>query len=253
MSDAVAEWLRRHPEWAHAQVEELDGGRSHRAWRLSRDGRAGVLKLDGEPRHWPGNSRSDEAFVQRRAAGAGLASPVGWHSAEGILTGWLDGVVLDAAALRDERVLRAVGTAVRDLHTLPPVGRHFDLAGWSEHYRGVLGASGRLDQAASDACDRLRGMSLPGPYVLSHNDLVPANIVAGECVRFLDWEYAADNSWLFDLAALHVEAALDADATRALFEAYAGDASVPPAFIDAVTAYQLLSALWEASTLPAVS
>ncbi|MDJ0906983.1 MAG: phosphotransferase [Woeseiaceae bacterium] len=253
MNDRVREWLRRNPEWANARPDELGGGRSHRAWRLTTPHRCAVLKLDAVPRDWPGNSRGREAAVQGRAEEAGLAAPVHWHSTEGILTGWLDGPVLGAAELRDERVLREVGTALRELHAMPPAGRDFDLEVWAAHYRDVLTASGRLDRATRGACDLLDSVSLPGPYVLSHNDLVPANIVAGGGIRFLDWEYAADNSWLFDLATLHVEAALDADATAALFDAYSGNASVPAAFADAVAVYRQLVRLWEACALPAVS
>ena len=253
VNERIAEWLRRNPEWADARIDELGGGRSHRAWRLTTPCRRGVLKLDAEPRNWPGNSRGREASVQERAARAGLAAPVHWHSAEGILTAWLDGPVLSGAELRDVRVLRDVGAALRELHALPAGGRSFDLAAWAAHYRDVLTASGRFDPAARAACDLLDSVSLPGPCVFSHNDLVPANIVAGDGIRFLDWEYAADNSWLFDLATLQVEAALDADATAALFDGYSGNPSVPAVFGDAVAVYRQLVRLWEACALPAVS
>lgn len=253
MSERVAAWIRAKPEWADARIEELTGGRSHRSWRLTTPRRSGVLKLDAAARNWPGNSRAEEARVQQSAAGAGLAAPVHWHSTTGILTGWIDGRALGATDLRDEQVLRDVGAALRKLHTLPPAGRRFDAGLWAAHYRDLLMAHGRLDQSAREACGLLDSVSLPGPYVLSHNDLVPANIVAGDGIRFLDWEYAANNSWLFDLATLHAEAMLDAEATAVLFESYAGSASVPPQFSDAVAVYRHLVRLWELTALPAVS
>jgi aminoglycoside phosphotransferase (APT) family kinase protein len=253
MSEIVAAWLRANPEWVDARVEELSGGRSHRSWRLTTPQRSGVLKLDAAARDWPGNSRLEEAGLQQAAVAAGLAAPVYWHSTGGILTGWIDGPVLGAFELRDGQMLRDVGAAVRQLHALPPAGRRFDLGLWAAHYRNLLMASGHLDQPAREACALLERVSLPGPYVLAHNDLVPANIVAGNGIQFLDWEYAARNSWLFDLATLHVEAALDAAATAELFGGYAGRAFVPPAFADAVAVYRHLVRLWELSALPAVS
>ena len=253
MNARVARWLGAHPEWAGAEVEELGGGRSNRAWRLSTPRRQGVLKLDAGGRDWPGNSRAEEAHVQQAAAEAGLAAPVLWHSAEGILTGWLDGASLDRAALRDESVLRKIGVRLRELHALEATERHFDFARWSAHYRDLLTASGHFDRSASDACALLERVSLPGPRVLSHNDLVPANILAGDRLRFLDWEYAATNSWLFDLATLCVEGALSADDTAVLFDAYAKGTDAPPALADAVMVYRQLVMLWEKSRLPAVS
>ncbi len=253
MNGKVAGWLSHQPDWQGARTAELGGGRSNRAWRLTTSTRSGVLKLDSEPRDWPGNSRDEEAAVQRLAADAGVAAPVYWQSAGGILTGWLEGRALDAAAFQVEALLRDIGSSLRRVHALPRSGRFFDLGRWAEHYRDLLTVAGRFDSTAREACAWLAGTRLPGPDVLSHNDLVPANIVAGDDIRFLDWEYASDNSWLFDLATLHVEGALDADATSALFEGYAGAASMPAAFVEAVTAYRFLAALWEASVLPAVS
>ena len=253
MNERVAAWLGAHPDWAPARIEELSGGLSHRSWRLTTPDRSGVLKLDAAPRDWPGNSRAEEAGIQQAAARAGLAASVYWHSAQGILTEWIDGPVLGAATLRVEHVLRDVGAALRRLHALPPSQRRFDFGRWAAHYRELLGTSGHLDQAACTACDWLESVSLPGPFVLSHNDLVPANITAGAGIRFLDWEYAANNSWLFDLAAVHVEAALDADATAVLFAGYSDNAQVPGEFADAVVAYRHLVRLWESSALPAVS
>ncbi len=253
MRDELANWLRRLPGWEGASVEPLAGGRSNRAFRLTAGDRSAALKFDIEPKDWPGNSRADEARVQRSAAVRGRAAPVVWASEEGIVTEWLPGRALAPADFREPAMLARVGRALRDVHALPQCGRSFDLVRWADYYRDCLEGRGRFDAEAEAACRLLSEYRLPGPRVLSHNDLVPANIIAGDEIRFIDWEYACDNSWQFDLATLHVEAALDAAATAALFEAYTGSPKVPAGFAETVVVYRALVTLWELARLPGIA
>ena len=45
------------PGWEGASVTELKGGLSNRTWRVDRDGRSAVLKIDERPRGEPYNTR----------------------------------------------------------------------------------------------------------------------------------------------------------------------------------------------------
>ena len=253
MHDDVTGWLRGIPGWESASVEILAGGRSNRTVRLVSGERSAVLKLDAEPRSWPGNSRADEALAQQAAAAAGLAAPVIWHGREGIVTEWLPGRIPAPGDLSDPGLLAAVGRALRRVHALRPSGRRFDLERWAGFYRERLERRGRYDNEAASACRLLERASLPGPLVLAHNDLVPANIVLSDDIRFIDWEYAGDNSWQFDLATLHVEAGLDTAATGILFEAYCGSDRVPSDFAETVAVYRALVSLWECAQLPGIA
>jgi Ser/Thr protein kinase RdoA (MazF antagonist) len=253
MHDDVTGWLRRIPGWESATVESLGGGRSNRTVRLIAGERSAVLKLDVEPRSWPGNGRAEEAAVQQAAAAAGLAAPVIWHGREGIMTEWLPGRTPAPRDLSDPGLLVSVGKALRRMHALHHSGRRFDLERWACFYRERLERRGRYDDEAAAACRLLSNATLPSPSVLSHNDLVPANIVASDQIRFIDWEYACSNSWQFDLATLHVEAGLDAAATRVLFDAYCGSDRVGPDFAETVAVYRALVRLWERAELPGVA
>ena len=252
MPDGLASWLQQVPGWETADVKALAGGRSNRAFRLTAGNRSAVLKFDQVQRAWPGNSRLDEANVQRVAAASGLAAPVVWCSPECIVTEWLPGRALAARDLREPASLQAVGETLRRVHALPRCEREFAPASWADYYRDCLDTLGRFDRVAKAAYSLLCEARLPGPYVLAHNDLVPANVVVGDEVQFIDWEYASFNSWQFDLATLHVEAGLDAAATKALFYAYSGDAKVPADFTGTVAVYRALVTLWERAQLPVI-
>jgi len=248
------EWLATLPGWEAARVSRLDGGLSHTAWKLDAGGRAAVLKIDREARSAPANSRAMEAVAQAQAAGADLAASVLWHSSEGILTAWLEGESLSAAMLRDEAVVAAAGHALRRLHALPPAGFDFDLEAWASHYRAELEAAGRFDAPARRHWQRLVAADTTGPRVFSHNDPVPANLVLADSrIRFIDFEYAGDNSPWFDLAALVTEARLDARRQALLLDAYL-DGRAPPAgrLVDYVAIYRALVGLWSKLRLPVV-
>ncbi len=254
MTDRPATRLSLPPVWRDASVERLQGGRSSRAWRLAKGARSAVLKEDEEPRVEPANTRAQEADAQQRAAAAGLAAAVHWHSEEGILTEWRPGVALAPGDLADTQLIARLAVALRELHALPPTGRAYDYSAWARYYRGVLESAGAFDAALASACELLLRFEPAGPRVLSHNDLMPENIVVEERIAFIDFEYACDNSPLFDLATLIVEGGLDADVRAVLIDTYFGEDERPEADIDEmISAYRAMNLLWEASRSPAVA
>jgi len=82
--------------------------------------------------------------------------------------------------------------------------------------------------------------------VFCHNDVVAHNVVDAGTLRLLDWEYAADNDPLFDVAvpvSYHELAAAPADA---LLVAYLGsaDAAARERLQDLVRLHDALHWLW---------
>lgn len=249
--DAIVAGL---PGWSNAAIVPLAGGTGVRAYRLDAGGRSAVLKFDPKLRQPPHNSRAEEADVQGRAAAAGLAPCVLWHSPEGIMTEWVAGAPLAAGDALDEAVLVELARLLRRLHALPATGLRYELPAWADHYRAELEASGRLDDSLARDADVLSVTSLPGPWVTSHNDCVPANVIPGESMRFIDFEYARDNSPLFDLATFIVEGGLSDDARGILTRAYFGAVAVPDDDLErTIEAYRPLVRLWRACRSPAVA
>ena len=254
MRNEVEAILAALPGWSDAAIVPLAGGTGGRAYRLQAGGRAAVLKLDAMLRQPPFNSRAEEAALQRRAAAAGLAPRVLWHSPQGIMTEWLDGEPLACGKVPGEAVLTELARRLRRLHGLPATGRRYELSAWASYYRNELKASGRLDASLAHDAGALAAMTLAGPWVPSHNDCVPANLIGAASLRFIDFEYARDNSPLFDLATLIVEAGLSNAARDTLTRAYFDGARAPDGDIDqTIDAYRLIVRLWRACRSPAIA
>ena len=193
-----AEALSSIPGWEGARVTELDGGLSNRTWRVDRNGRSAVLKIDERPRGEPYNTRRQEAQVQSRAFEAGLATRVLFVNETVYMSEYVEGNVWSPQCLADDANIEQLAIALRRLHSLPLTGRVFDAVGAARDYaRRIVD---RDETRVRDCLQRIEAASLPLNLCFCHNDLVAENIINTPETRFLDWEYACDNDPFFDLA-----------------------------------------------------
>ena len=206
--------------WAGARVAELDGGLSNRTWRVDKDGRSAVLKIDDQPRTAPFNMRRQEAEIQTRAFEAGLANRVLYVSETIYMTEYVEGTVWSPDCLDDDKNLRQLALALHRLHALPLTGRVFDAVGAAREYaRNVSGAD---DSRVQECLQRIAAAPRPGNLCCCHNDLVVENIINAPETRFLDWEYACDNDPFFDLATVAAHHQLSQAQRSILLTAYFG-------------------------------
>lgn len=233
------------PGWRGASWRSLDGGTGSRTYLVARRGRRAVLKIDAGPRTAPLNTRAAEARIQARAHEAGLGNRVLYHDATSYLCEYADGNVWQSADFGDARRLQALADALRRLHALPCTGRRFDGIAAARGY-----ASGLTDESARNAGRHLvviESMPPPETVCFCHNDLVAGNILLLPQVRFIDWEYAADNDPYFDLATIVAEHSLPESLSARFLDAYCGGAG--SAERDRLAAYcryyRALCWLWE--------
>ena len=201
-----------------ASATELNGGLSNRTWRVDRDGRSAVLKIDERPRGEPYNTRREEAKVQTRAFEAGLATRV-LHVDETVyMTEYVEGTVWSPHCLDDDSNIEQLARALRKLHSLPLTGRVFDAAGAAREYARRID---RGDERKVRAClQRIESAPRPPNLCFCHNDLVVQNIINTPETRFLDWEYACDNDPFFDLATVVAHHGLSTAQRDTLLNAY---------------------------------
>ncbi len=235
------------PGWAGASLARLDGGSSHSAWLVDREGRRAVLKFDTAPRSSPYNSRSAEGALQALAAADGLAARVLHVGESTLLSEYVEGEFLSAGRLRDDEQLAELARALRRLHRLLLSGRTFDARQAATLYFDNLGDS----DAVVAECHLKTVLDTPAPQNLSlcHNDLVAANIVDVGGLRFIDWEFACDNDPMFDLATIVADNRLSTEQAARLLDAYFdGDGS---RWMDALAVqeglYEALAWLWRES------
>ncbi len=217
MTAVPAEIFDRLPGWRGADCSALDGGLSNSTWLLEKGGRKAVLKFDTEERGAPYNTRIEEARLQSVAAEAGLANQVLYVDERVLLSEYAEGEVWAPASLGDPANLERLARALRQLHALPPTGRGFDAAAAANIYAADI--DGDRDLVAM--CTEITtAASMEERTCFCHNDLVAENIIDTPDVRFLDWEYACDNSPLFDLATIVEHHGLDEQGTTLLLDAY---------------------------------
>ncbi len=212
----VVERLRQIPGFDEGVAPvRLDRGESHAAFRIVVAGEAAVARVGAAP-------AAHEVAVHRRAAAAGLAPPLLYVAPDAglLVTRYLEGGTLSRADFGDPGVCAAAARLLRRVHALPATGTRLDPVAAARRYLERLPAEHRARGDAEAARIAVLYREVRGdPVCLCHGDPVPANI-AGPPWQLIDWEWASDIAPQFDLAALSVEAALDAPRMDALLSAY---------------------------------
>ncbi len=235
----------RVPEWRKATIERVKQGQTHHAFRLTLGSRRAFCKFDLKARPGSVNSRRREASIQRQAAAQGLAPDVLYSDEHCIMTQYLEAKVLDADDLRSHELLRSLGTRLRDLEGMPLSGRRFD----GSHAARIYAKSLSDVDMATRCVAAIDAMPADDTLRFSHNDLVAGNILLEKQILFIDWEYACDNSPMFDVATIIAHHGLDADAARVLLDARFGscDQQLLERLTDFVRGYRALYWLWLAN------
>jgi thiamine kinase-like enzyme len=213
---------------AGVRATPLAGGLANRSWLVSSAVGRWVVRLAGASDSRFAINRVAEYQVQAVAAAFGFA-PAVVHAApaEGLLVSeHLAGRTWTRADLCSPDGIRSLGARLSELHSLPPprTVRRIDVHEVLTHYLELPEAGARAFPR-EDISARLRwslATYKAGPSVLCHNDLHHLNIIAGERLVFVDWEYAGVGDPLLELAAVIGYHDLDAGQREALLAAHGG-------------------------------
>ncbi|MEM6512504.1 MAG: choline/ethanolamine kinase family protein [Pseudomonadota bacterium] len=214
--------LERVEEWRFANIERIPQGHTESAYRLSLSGRRAFFKYEEATRAPFKIPRHLEAEIQRLAASRGLAPGVYYVDDDCMLTEYVDGRVLADSDFHDREMLVRIGLRLREVHKLPLCGLRFNAMTAATHY-----AMHAPDAKIAERC-LAAVASLPwesAELAFCHNDLAVGNLILDDDIHFIDWEYACDNSPLFDLATVIAHHNLDTSEARVLVEAYFGTCS----------------------------
>ena len=211
------------PDFRSARVEaRLSDGPTNASFLVENKGRPFVLRLDKPGARELGLNRANEQIVMREVARAGLApEPVYSDLKTGVfLRRFLKGRSWTEADLSCPENLRRLASRLRELHRLPPAGDHFDPLAAARRYQARLGTreSLALLQRAERQVAKINAPQ--SARVLCHNDLVCRNIVEGEALMLIDWEYAAVGDPYFDLAVVVQHHGLGADGAEQFLRGY---------------------------------
>jgi thiamine kinase len=215
-------------------VEPLSSGLVNESYRVTRAGRAYVLRVEAAEPASLGLDRSWECRVAALAGEAGLGPAIRCcEPASGILVSdWVPGRPWSAAEARQAGNVDALAELLRRVHALcPPLpARVAAPADWIALYAAQPvdenGSAARLAASAAARVARLADVPASAA-VLCHSDLHRLNLAVGPRPVLLDWEYAhvADPCW--DVAGWIVNNDGDADFAAEFHAAYLRRAPTP--------------------------
>lgn len=230
---------------------------TNRNYRVNLDGEEYVLRIAGAgTEHYI--DRAAEARNAAQAAALGIAPELLYlDPSRGLmLTRFIvGGVPLQVTDLRRPELLRRAVGLLKRLHgsglafagrmeLFPKLDDYMALAAQKGWPAGLdLTPVRRQAEAARAVLE-----SGAAPFVPSHVDPVPHNFLRGRdgALYLLDWEYAAMAEPMWDLAAVSIEAELDAELDRSLLDAYFGEAAGRQTgrFVLYKASLNLLAAAW---------
>jgi thiamine kinase-like enzyme len=205
-------------------LEKLAGGPVSDSWLLTSGDERFVARLDKPLVKLLGLDRHAELEVLHTVSAAGIGPQIIWADPDkGVLvTSHSPGKAWSTGDVHDTVKLGKLARTLRQLHSLPPRGPVFAPGKMALAYArqaGTHGASRIAEQATKLAQKLLSEIRRPA---LCHNDLVHSNIIGGETVRLIDWEYSAVGDPYFDLATVVRHHQLKADRVEHFLGAYFG-------------------------------
>jgi thiamine kinase len=207
---------------------QLSDGPTNASFRAEQGGEQYVFRLDKPGAADLGLNRRNEYRVSRIVSDAGLApEPVYSDPGNGVyLRRFVQGRSWTVSDLEKPGNLERLARVLSKVHKLPPEGDSFDPLAAARRYslqvdsdesRAILGEAERLMRKISAGSSR---------QALCHNDLVCQNLLEGEPLMLIDWEYAGVGDPLFDLAVVVQHHELDAALASYFLDTYLGRPSI---------------------------
>jgi thiamine kinase-like enzyme len=221
--------------WAGRPVThtQIKGGLSHRIVRLDTEAGDRWLLRILDPRVSAaglGIPLDLEIVNTARAARAGVGADVILRLPGAVLLEFIDGVTLDAAAVRDPAMTEGIAAACRRLHAGPRFATDFSIFRKLDellalcHTHGLKIPEGYEDRLPMVAEIEAALAVRPPATVPCHNDLLPENFIFdGSAVRIIDYQLSGNNDPAFELGDIAAEADYDREMVKLLTRAYFGD------------------------------
>lgn len=228
------------PCWrGRVEVLPLGGGMTNHNFRVQDAQDCYAVRL-GEDLPLHGVLRSHELVAARAAHAAGLSPEVVFAAPGVMVSRFVEGRTLVPGDLRDLACLPRVLDLVQRCHRampplLPATMPVFEVFSVIRRYAAILAPiPGQLLQPRMAELLRLAQVleSTIGPSassVFGHNDLLAGNFLDdGTRLWLIDWDYAGQNTPLFDLANLSANNGFGSREDAVLLEVYFGSARARP-------------------------
>lgn len=201
-------------------VGRLSDGPTNDSYEVEQGGERFVLRLDRPEAARLGLDRHAEKEVCEAVSAAGLGdAPLRFDTEAGVcLRRFVSGRSWAPSDLQAPGNLDRLAGLLRRLHAVPPVGKDFKPLKAAGRYARQVGTAqaGNLFLEAATAYAQIE----PATPALCHNDLVCENILEGDSLTLIDWEYAGIGDPFFDLAIVVQHHGLEEGLARKFLDAY---------------------------------
>jgi aminoglycoside phosphotransferase (APT) family kinase protein len=235
-------------------IAALPGGTVNTSFRVDTPAGAFVLRLNSDAGAALGADHRREAQLHAASALAGVAPELIYADlAEGFMVmRFVAGAVWEPSDFARPQRLRKLSQTLRTLHAIPPPAvAPFDVAailrGYSAKIIEAQPAERVLLESLLEEADTALELCARGgraPAIV-HNDLHHSNLIEGERLYLIDWEYAAVADPIFDLACVLAYYPHAEPYAQELLDAAGLAAEVSPAVLArARFLFMLLSFMW---------
>lgn len=211
------------------KLSSLYGGITNENYRAEVNGEVFVLRLNGASGPALGIDRARELRCARIAAALGVGPEVVACKPGLLVTRFVEGLTLSAAACAQPAFLARIAAAIRRFHQGTRFPGAFSPFATVRRYHAAARRKGvRFPAALPEVLSRMKRIesalsAAKAGAVPCHNDLLASNLIdAGGAIRILDWEYAAMGDPFFDLGNFAVNQRLSQDRCRLLLKEYFG-------------------------------
>jgi len=220
-------------EESKTAITPLEGGITNRNYRIDINGEVLVLRLGSKGAELLGIDRKQEHAATAIAASLGIGAEVIYSDASAnlLFTRFIIGEQLTPERAAQSDLLKRIVASIRCYHEGPDFSGTFSPFEVVRSYHRLATSLGVLFPTempeALGLLDRIEQtlgpMERPRPC---HNDLLAANFIDdGNCIRIIDWEYAAMGDPFFDLGNFAANQELSEESCRQLLEYYFGTIS----------------------------
>jgi thiamine kinase-like enzyme len=243
MQTLLATLQQRLPAWAGQSLasEPLSGGITNQNYKVTVGDETFVVRVCAQGVGIHGINRQAEQQCAQAAAQIGVAPEVYAFinnlpgGGEALVSRFVEGVTLDAAAVGAEANLPSVIELIQRYHSLENFAGRFDVF---RIFANCLAAAQQLKAPLPTFIDQVEQelrrvesalQQNAQPLVACHNDLLPANFLQDHQGKLwlLDWEYAGWGDRFFDLGNLSVNNEFSNAQDETLLAGYFGRVTAP--------------------------
>ena len=202
-------------------------GSTNRSFKLQKNNISYVLRIDDNHTKDLKIDRLKESLVLNNAARAKLAPEVIFEDRKhGILvTLFIRGSSWLEKDFHDPKKIKILVKLLHEIHALPKVGHSFDPREIAKNYMSNLEDQSDYCGFATKCIRIITDLGYIQDQCCCHNDIHSSNLIQGERLMVLDWEYAFDNNPMFELASISSYHNLNKASNLLLLDEYYGNKS----------------------------